>query len=84
MMKGGETGYLGSSLLESKIHGYLSNLFQIPVALHYTFPNHLQLSLYNLELMNLCSMIKRSNKVHRPKLLTSKMIIISLHFYIFQ
>jgi hypothetical protein len=42
---GGETGYLGSSLPESKIHGYFLTLFQILVALHYTFINHLQSSL---------------------------------------
>jgi hypothetical protein len=45
VMKSGETGYLGSSLPESKIHGYFLKLFQILVALHYTFLNHLQSSL---------------------------------------
>jgi hypothetical protein len=45
VMKRGETGYLGSSLPESKIHGYFLTLFQILVALHYTFINHLQSSL---------------------------------------
>jgi hypothetical protein len=45
VMKSGETGYLGPSLPESKIHGYFLKLFQILVALHYTFLNHLQSSL---------------------------------------
>ena len=47
VMKVEETGYLGPSLPEAKIHGYFSNLFHILVALHHTFLNNLQSSLYN-------------------------------------
>jgi len=81
VMKTGETGYLGSSLPESKIHGYFSNLFHILVALHYSFLNHLQSSVSDQIWRTYTPW---SNKVTRLKLPTSKMIVIFLNFYIFE
>ena len=75
-----ETGYLGSSLPELKFHGYFSNLSHILVALLYTFLNDLQSSLYD---QNWWRYATWSNRVSGLNLLTSKIIIISLIFYIF-
>jgi len=74
-------GYLGSSLPELKFHGYFSNLFYILVALHCTFLNHSQSSLYD---QNWRRYAPSSNRVSGLNLLTSKIIIISLIFYIFR
>ena len=73
----GETGYPGSSLPESRSHGYFSILFYIIVALHCTFLNHSQLSLYD---QNWRRYAPWSNRVSGLNLLTSKIIIISLIF----